>query len=891
MASWFCSVAFVLIINSVCLVSPPDLLCMNAQVQTAKDRKAEADRLLNLGIQKYNVSHFEAAMQIWQQALTIYREIKDRLGESKALGHLGIAYGDLGKYDKAIEYELQSLVIAQETKDRLGESNALGHLGIAYGDLSKYDKAIDYELQWLAIAREIKDRLGEGHALGNLGIAYKNLGKYDKAIDYELQWLVIAQETKDRLGEGHALGNLGIAYKNLGKYDKAIDYELQSLAIKREIKDRLGEGHALGNLGIDYLSLGKYNKAIDYELQWLAIAREIKDRHSEGRSLGYLGIAYGDLGQYDKAIDYELQWLAIAREIKDRLGEGAALGYLGIAYQNLGQYDKAINYELQWLAIAREIGDRQSEGKALGYLGLPYDYLGQYDKAIEYELQWLAIAREIGDRNSEGIALNTLGATLAKLKQPELAILYYKQAIKVRESIRKDIKILDKDLQKSYLETVSASYHRLADLLLQQGRIIEALQVLDLLKVQELDDYLKNVKGNDRTFQGIRLLDPEKAFSDKLFAINFEKVPELNRQLTDQIQQLPKSEIDKPPEYLQNLPQGTALIYPLILSDRLEIIIFSANSPAIHRTVNIKKDELEQIILDFRSDLQDISSLDVKDSSTKLYNVLFKPIEEDLKQTKANTILYAPDGFLRYIPLAALCDGKQWLVEKYRINNLIAYSLFDQNSKPQTNPSIFAGAFGNSDKGRSLNFARLPATIREVNSIKSIFPNTTEITEQKFTAEVSKNKAVGNAIIHLATHAQFQSGSPLDSYVLFGDGSKATISDISNWNLKNVDLVVLSACQTGVGTLQNGAEILGFGYQVQKAGAKASISSLWEVSDGGTQLLMQAFYENLKKGNPSLSSSLREAQLSMIYRPVKQGELEFSHPYYWSAFVLIGNGV
>ena len=102
---------------------------------------------------------------------------------------------------------------------------------------------------------------------------------------------------------------------------------------------------------------------------------------------------------------------------------------------------------------------------------------------------------------------------------------------------------------------------------------------------------------------------------------------------------------------------------------------------------------------------------------------------------------------------------------------------------------------------------------------------------------------------------------------------------------------MLSACQTGLGASANGAEILGFGYQVQKAGAKASIASLWTVSDGGTQLLMQAFYENLRKGNPSLSTSLRDAQLSMIHRPIKNGEPNFDHPYFWSAFVLIGNGL
>ncbi|MEE3717321.1 CHAT domain-containing protein [Tumidithrix elongata RA019] len=782
-----------------------------ASAQTAQDRKAEADRLLQQGIQQYRTSQFEAALQSSQQALQIYRVIGNRQGEGHALGNLGIAYNALAMYDKAIEYQEQSLLIAREIKDRLGEGAALGNLGITYDSLSKYDKAIEYQEQRLAIVREIKDRLGEGETLGNLGKAYYYLGKYDKAIQYDLQWLAISREIKDRHGEGYALVSLGINYRELSKYNKAIEYYLQSLLIAREIKDRLGEGAALRNLGITYDSLGKY----------------------------------------DKAIEYQEQWLAISREIKDRLGESHALVNLGDSYY----------------------------------------YLGKYDKAIEYDLQWLAISREIKDREGEGEALNIIGFVLETQKQPDLAILYYKQSVKVTESIRKDIRKLDKDIRKSYLDAVSYRYKNLANHLLKQGRVTEALQVLDLLKIQELEDYLKNVKGNDRTAKGVELLAPERAISGQLSALSYDKIPELNRQLASQIQQLPKSEINKVPDYLQKLPKGAVLLYPLILDDRLELIFFSANTLPINRTIPIKKADLEKLVTDVRADMRDYTSLDIKNSSPKLYGVLIKPIEADLKQANATTILYAPDGILRYIPLSALYDGKQWLVEKYRVNNLIAYSLFDPDSKPQSNIRIFAGAFGGKKGENRFGANGLPATIPEVENIQTSFPNTTKLVDQDFTAQASKAKVSGNAIVHFATHAKFISGSPLDSYVLFGDGSKVTLAEINEWQLKDADLVVLSACETGVGSLGNGAEILGFGYQVQRAGAKASIASLWTVSDGGTQLLMEALYGNLQKGNTSMSTSLREAQLSMIRRSVKQGEINFNHPYYWSAFVLIGNGL
>ena len=157
--------------------------------QTADQRKVEADRLLQQGNQQFQVSQFEAALQSWQQALVIYREIKDRLGEGNALGSLGLAYDSRGNYAKAIEYQEQSLAIARKLKDRLGEGNALGNLGNAYLSLGNYAKAIKYQEQRLTIARETKRRLGESNALGNLGNAYLSLGNYARAIDYYEQSL------------------------------------------------------------------------------------------------------------------------------------------------------------------------------------------------------------------------------------------------------------------------------------------------------------------------------------------------------------------------------------------------------------------------------------------------------------------------------------------------------------------------------------------------------------------------------------------------------------------------------------------------------------------------------------------------------------------------------
>jgi CHAT domain-containing protein len=281
----------------------------------------------------------------------------------------------------------------------------------------------------------------------------------------------------------------------------------------------------------------------------------------------------------------------------------------------------------------------------------------------------------------------------------------------------------------------------------------------------------------------------------------------------------------------------------------------------------------------------DASSEDVREPAIELYNLLIKPIEKDLIAIKAQTILYAPDGQLRYVPISALYDGKQWLIEKYRISNLISYSLSDFTTKPKMQPTILAGAFGGKGGERKFGQSGLPATLAEVQAIANTFANSITFQEEQFSRQAIESQFKNFNILHLATHAEFNVGAPETSFIIFGNGDKIRLSEITDWQIPNVDLIVLSACQTGTGALDNGIEILGFGYQVQKAGAKLAIASLWAVNDAGTQSLMTAFYRELQKDNLTVTESLRQAQISLIKSP------DFNHPNYWSAFFAIGNGL
>ncbi|MEH2058266.1 MAG: tetratricopeptide repeat protein [Nostoc sp.] len=903
-----------------------ELLSITAQAQTSQDPKVEADRLLEQGIQQLRRSRYRDAIQSLQQALAIYQKLRDRNGESASLANLGNAYKSLGQYALAIEFYQQSLVIKHDIGDRNGESGLLIGLGSAYNSLGQHTKAIEFYQQSLVIKRDIGDRQGKSALLNNLGNAYYSLGQYALAIDFLQQSLVIKRDIGDRNGESNSLANLGNAYDSIGQHALAIEFYQQSLIIKRDISDRNGEALSLMNLGI----------------------------------------AYGSMRQYPKAIEFYQQSLRIQRNIGDRNGEARSLGNLGNAYLGLGQYPKAIEFYQQSLRIQRDIGDRNGEAFSLMSLGDPYSLRGEYAKAIDFYQQSLSIFRDIGDRESEGLTLANIGSTLEKQNQSELAIVFYKQSVNVREDIRQDLRKLSREQQASYTKNIAAdSYRSLASLLLQNNRVMEALQVLDLLKVQELQDFLRNVQGNERTVKGIEILPQERKILQDYTAIQTPAI-HLNAELADlhqlqtrtptqqqriqevekiqaqtnqkmseflkspavvalsqQIQQTAPQQNLTLPAYqdlqtrLQRLGKRIALFYTLVLDDRLELVLLPPGKPPIHRSVAIKRMELEKMIATFRQDLQNPDS-EVKQSSQKLYHQLIKPIETDLKQADVQTLIYAPDGQMRYIPLAALYDGKQWLTERYQINYLTALALTKLEPESTNAPRVLAGAFTQGSysvqvAGQTYDFQGLRFAKSEIEGLGAAIPNTTKLFDKAFNRDAILSQIKNYSIVHMATHAVFVKGAPEDSFILMGDGNRINLKEIEEWKLPDVTLMVLSACQTALGgELGNGVEILGFGYQFQRTGVRASIASLWEVNDGGTQTLMDILYALLKTGTITKAEAIREAQIALItgknqssdgkdrssvrLTPGNSGQSapisrNLSHPYYWAPFILIGNGL
>jgi CHAT domain-containing protein/tetratricopeptide (TPR) repeat protein len=857
--------------------------------------------------------------------------------------------------------------------ERKAEADLLIEQGLTQASIQQWQEAIGSWEQALAIYREtivrealpLESRRGEMISLTNLGSAYFILGQYQEAIAFYEQILSIAVETNELSYASSSLNALGNSHLNLGQYQDAENYHEQALSIARGIEDESEKRAALEGLGNVYLSLGEYQRAIYFHEQSLEIAQNSGNRLAEGLSLGNLGIAYFRIEQYDRAVELFKGALAIQYESGNIWEAATSLSHIGMTYHVLQEDELSIYHLDRALAIMREINYLQGEAAILNNLGKVYDDSGQHQLAIDYFQQAFTITQVLGSRDVGGITLSNLGRAYASLNQDEPAIIFLKASVDVRESIRGDITGLETDLQQSFTNTIADDYRFLADLLLQQNRVLEAQRVLDLLKVQELDEYLHTVRGNAETASGVAYWRPEQEILDRYQTLQDEavalareldeleararegtitpaeeerrvEITRLQRELKTQFNDFIASEdiqgfidelkkagevydqtvsLDSLTRQKDDLEELQAvLFYPLVLEDRLELIVVAPNAEPIRRTVeNVGREQLNAVITEFRRALDSPGS-DATAPAQQLYRWLIEPLEPDLAAAGVETIIYAPDGALRYIPLAALHDGEQWLVERFRINNITAVSLEEWDTPPAGERRILAGAFADEATAYEVGgtaFQGLPYAGKEVEILQTTMPSTTALFDGNFSLNrVLDDIGLAN-VLHFATHAAVMPGDASESFILFGNGDAPNLRDISNWSLDNVDLVVLSACETGLGGFDNnGEQILGLGYQFQNQGARAVIASLWQVNDGGTQALMNAFYSALQEQNMSKAEALRQAQIALItnnYDAVggKRGTIEIistetgepitssrlSHPYYWAPFILIGNGL
>ena len=368
----------------------------------------------------------------------------------------------------------------------------------------------------------------------------------------------------------------------------------------------------------------------------------------------------------------------------------------------------------------------------------------------------------------------------------------------------------------------------------------------------------------------------------------------------------------------------SALIYAIPRTDQLELILILPDRPPVHRSIpSAKQAKLLPVVQKFSSEITNpvkINTTSYLEPAQQLYQWIIAPLEADLQIAKIDTLLFCIGEGLRTIPLAAMHDGKQFLIEKYSMARIPAFKLTDINYADLRNSHVLA--MGAAIFSETANKEPLPAVPLELNAIARLWPGQSLINEDFTIVNLqSQRRQKTYGIIHLATHAEFRPKAASNSYIQFWD-TQLTLDQMRDlkWNKPPrelprelpPELLVLSACRTALG--DKDAE-LGFAGLALQSGAKSALASLWYVSDAGTLALMTEFYQQLKVSKPQdppiiKAEALRQAQIAAIKGKVtiENGQLrssrgetslppsipkldskDLSHPYYWAAFSMIGS--
>jgi len=929
----------------------------------------------------------DQAMARFNDALSIWRNLRIRQAEANTLSNIGRAYNDLGQREEAHKNLEAALAIwheldTGEVGPRLSKRDLLHDMG-QLRHLRELNEALPPNL------RGGGSRTGEANTLDNLGETYTGMGRAQEAFNYFNQAIAIWREVGEQGGAALTMNSMGRAYADLGQKQKALENFNQALTISRTIGNRQEEALTLNNLGRLYRDLGLQQSALDYYNQALPIWREVGNRIGEGLALNDIGRAYADMGQPQKALEYGKQALPIWRETGSRRGEAMTLNNMGRDYSNLGDTDKALELDSQALPIWREVEDRRGEALAMMTMGWAYSARKETERALACELAALSLAVAAGDPEVQGGIETTLMNGFRDRHRPEEAIFFGMDAVSAYQQIRHNIAEMDKELQSGFAQSKAATFRVLAELLIQAGRLGEAEEILDLLKEQELSDVVRGETSDAAArIEPLKLVAAQqKAQGDmaqlEKMALAFEQasveaagIETKADRTSDEDARLKKLHADLDEQdsairaylagtvhsdlmgntgavraggasiddssaqsYLQNTlkklgPQVLG-IRVLLGQDYAYEIVVSANAR--------KKFELRATPAELRGKAFDVLRIlasrgaDPRPQLAELYAMIVSPVEDDLKtleaqpsaQGSAPTLLWSLDGALRYLPMAALYDGRRYMVERFNNVLFTPQSYGHMTDAPLANgtvPSVLAMGLSKSYGG----LPPLPGVMPELDAVVhdpavpdshgpmegKLLPNE-QFTLAALKTELGADK--GFAVVHIASHFVVEAGNGEEPYLMLG-GENSGDAQGYQWNLSAMEhstiafhgtrLLTLSACSTAKEYQnRNGTEMDSLGMVAQQKKAEAVLASLWDVSDASTSRLMSDFYarwlqhpaegkaEALRQGQVAL---LRGLQVSSDSRAGRGVEVEpapasatqfagYSHPFYWAPFVLTGN--
>jgi len=872
---------------------------------------ANANQLVQQGVDYYQAGDYQAAIKPWENALKFYQDTSNHKYSANVQENLARAYQKIGDMEEEIRYWKQAISDYKQLSNWQQMGLMQTELAQAYSRFGQSRKAIallcgpsdtNQEVTCtggsLEIAKQFPDQEGEMAALGSLGEAYRLQGKYEQAIARLQESLKIAQELNNSAAQTATFNNLGNAYKAQAQLTESYVNSAQQRKAKVKEQEYLKE------------SLKYYNQAQNYLQCSLQLASSQNNQFAQMRALMDLVKLYHPLeevrqrvrdnsdektsttGEISSICNSEFPTPPVSLDIEATINQALDLlkqlpdsqdkVYAAINLATLkqptpfadssqpnpcgqlqlaGQAENLLN---KAASIAKDLENYRAQSFALGELGHIYECRQDYQQALEFtqQAQWAA-NQDLSAKDSLYLWEWQAGRIFRAQDMEEETTNSYTQAIATLKDIRNELLIAERDQQFDFRDAINPLHREFAKFILNQAKdsddkqdksekLTSALETIDSLKLAELQNY----------------------YGDDCVLITFspEKVEEL-------------------------VGENTAVFSSIILSDRTAILVSLPNGEKRLEEIKIDSQQLRDEINEFRKGLERIRD-DIYDPkpAQELYQKIIAPFADDLKSAGIETLVFIQDGILRSIPMAALHDGEKFLIESYAIATTPSLKLTNPQTLNRDQLRVLALGLSETSTVDDKTFRPLDNVEDELKEIKVLFPDSKELLNDDFTQKNFKDELEQTPypILHIATHGQFRAIKG-DTFLVTGDSDnpKLTLEDLEN-TISSVsskpnsgELLALTACETAVG---DDRAALGLAGIAVRAGVSSALASLWPINDASTPLLVKEFYTNLSSPGVSKAQALQAAQRKLIEaKKDKEIKNKYDHPYYWAPFILIGN--
>jgi CHAT domain-containing protein len=914
------------------------IMCCSTPSILVTQEQNQGDLFFNQHNYSEAIKHYTLMLDA-SKKLGIYRNLSM---ESDVNRKIANGYEMQGKYDQALSYVKTAIVLDSLENNLLNRIEDYRHEGKIYIYMGSFQRSIVSLEKSLTLSEGMDQSIKGLHQLSiadtylAMGQQYAVMGKLEKSMDYTNRALILYNQVKDLRGEMETYLTLGSVWSDLGDEVIAKNYIEKSIKIAQDLKMGVSRHNQL--LTAISTSKGEYENALRY--QDVAL-QEAKTFGITGQiiwaTIG-MGDIYRELGDKNRAEKYYKS----AHEVKDsismkakslqasldlRLGEvlnantyfssegsitGEGISSLRLAEIELGKEkpDSAIFFLNQSAKLFSRAKNRQglSNTQLLkGKISVDEGNFIQAKQLLDSACIYVEFPETIWQ------SWFHLGRMYEKLNQFDNARDSYLKSISVIEKIRGNLTI--DEFKSTYFNNKREVYDRLINLLLKMDKSEDAFQVSEQARSRAFYDILSNKKIN---FKGslpedLMMLEQEKRNEiQKLFKLmqkgNVSESAKTESSRQADVRQIREALTESQSEYdeilqkiklanpayseivaakpvplhdLQGKIDQKTAILTYWISDKELIYWLITTSSITRKTVDIDRKGLNSLVEKTRRSIQSNSQTDVSSGLSKLYSILIAPLEKEL--TSLTNLVIIPNGSLHFLPFQALINSKgEFLIQKYNLVYSPSASVYMICREREVKPGSRFMGMALSDISVDNNIG-LPGTEDELKKILPLFSNNISTFGVQSTESFAKKNAGDYNFIHLATHGSYNYRQPLYSYLLFppseGDDGHLNVFEVFEMNIKS-KLVTLSACETGLGNINQGDELIGLSRAFLFAGSSSVIVSLWSVADYPTSLLMTSFYRYII--DHTLQESLTLAQRDVIK--------VFPQPQYWSPFILIGNG-